>query len=97
LSRQKIPLIKPYITQEVKDKVCEVLESGYLTEGPVTKEFEEAFRTYVECSTPCLTSCTTGLEMALRVMIIGPGDEVSFPITLTRQQPMLLPSLVLIQ
>jgi methionyl-tRNA formyltransferase len=40
---KKIPLIKPYITQEVKDKVCEVLDSGYLTEGPVTKQFEDIF------------------------------------------------------
>ncbi|MBN1276490.1 MAG: DegT/DnrJ/EryC1/StrS aminotransferase family protein [Deltaproteobacteria bacterium] len=45
----KIPLIKPYITQEVKDKVCDVLDSGYLTEGPVTEEFEKAFREYVGC------------------------------------------------
>ena len=36
----KIPLIKPYITQDVKDKVCEVLDSGYLKEGPVNREFE---------------------------------------------------------
>lgn len=43
LVMKKIPLIKPYITQEVKDKVCEVLESGYLAEGGVTKEFEETF------------------------------------------------------
>ena len=43
LVMKKIPLIKPYITQEVKDKVCEVLESGYLTEGGVTREFEETF------------------------------------------------------
>ena len=36
----KIPLIKPFINQEIKNKVLEVLDSGYLTEGPVTKEFE---------------------------------------------------------
>jgi dTDP-4-amino-4,6-dideoxygalactose transaminase len=39
----KIPLIKPYITQDIKDRVCAVLDSGYLTEGPVTKEFEQSF------------------------------------------------------
>jgi len=77
---RKIPLIKPYITQEVKDKVCEVLDSGYLTEGPVTKAFEEAFRTYVGCRHAiAVTSCTTGLEMALRALRIGPGDEVLVP------------------
>ena len=77
---KKIPLIKPYITQEVKDKVCEVLDSGYLTEGPVTKQFEEAFRSYIGCKHAiAVTSCTTGLEMALRVLGIGPGDEVIVP------------------
>jgi len=76
----KIPLIKPYITQEVKDKVCEVLDSGYLTEGPVTSEFEEKFRDYIGCRHAlAVTSCTTGLEMALRVLGVGPGDEVIIP------------------
>jgi dTDP-4-amino-4,6-dideoxygalactose transaminase len=76
----KIPLIKPYITQEVKDKVCEVLDSGYLTEGPVTKQFEEAFRSYIGCNHAiAVTSCTTGMEMALRTLGIGPGDEVIIP------------------
>ncbi len=76
----KIPLIKPYMTQEIKDKVCEVLDSGYLTEGPVTKEFEAAIRDYVGCKHAiAVTSCTTGLEMALRVLGIGPGAEVIVP------------------
>ncbi|MBU4288588.1 MAG: aminotransferase class I/II-fold pyridoxal phosphate-dependent enzyme, partial [Proteobacteria bacterium] len=75
-----IPLIKPYITQEIKDKVCEVLDSGYLTEGPVTKEFEEVFKSYIGCNHAlAVTSCTTGLEMALRVLGVGSGDEVIVP------------------
>ncbi|MBW2031469.1 MAG: hypothetical protein JRJ03_15765 [Deltaproteobacteria bacterium] len=40
----RIPLVKPYITQEVKDRVSEVLDSGDLTEGQVTKAFEESMR-----------------------------------------------------
>ncbi|MCX5829552.1 MAG: DegT/DnrJ/EryC1/StrS aminotransferase family protein [Deltaproteobacteria bacterium] len=76
----KIPLIKPYITQEIKDKVCEVLDSGYLTEGPITKDFENAVKHFVGCKHAiAVTSCTTGLEMALRVFNIGPGDEVIVP------------------
>ena len=76
----KIPLIKPYITHEIKDKVWEVLESGYLTEGPVTKEFENVFRNYIGCDFGiAVTSCTTGLEVALRCLNIESGDEVIVP------------------
>ncbi len=75
-----IPLTRPYITDEVKAKVCAVLDSGYLTEGPVTAEFEAAVRRYVGCAHAlAVTSCTTGLELALRALLIGPGDEVIVP------------------
>ncbi|UCF73904.1 MAG: DegT/DnrJ/EryC1/StrS family aminotransferase [Deltaproteobacteria bacterium] len=77
---KKIPLIKPYITEEVKAKVCEVLDSGYLTEGPVTKEFEDRVKDYVGCQYAlAVSNCTVGLEMGLRAMGIGPGDEVIVP------------------
>ncbi len=77
---KNIPLIRPYITDEMKNRVCEVLDSGYLTEGPVTHELEEYFRKYIGCQHAlAVTSCTTGLEMALRVLGIGPGDEVIVP------------------
>lgn len=68
------------MTQEIKDRVCDVLDSGYLTEGPVTKEFENAVRRYVGSKHAiAVTSCTTGLEIALRALGIGPGDEVIVP------------------
>lgn len=77
---KKIPLIKPYITQEVKDRVCEVLDSGYLTEGSVTRELEDAFGAYLRARHAiAVTSCTTGLETALRALGVGPGDEVIVP------------------
>jgi perosamine synthetase len=76
----KIPLIKPYITEEVKAKVCEVLESGYLTEGPVTRELEEAIQDYTGCRYAlAVCNCTVGLETSLRAIGIGPGDEVIVP------------------
>ncbi len=76
----KIPLIKLYITDEVKAEVLKVLDSGYLTEGPVTHEFEDVFKRYIGCRHAiAVTSCTTGLEMALRAVGIGPGDEVIVP------------------
>jgi len=77
---KKIPLIKPYITKEVKDKICEVLDSGYLTEGTVTKDLENAFKNYIGCKYAlAVCNCTVGLEMALRVLGVGPGDEVIVP------------------
>ena len=75
-----IPLIKPYINKNIKEKVIEVLESGYLTEGPVTKEFENNLKKYIGCKyLHAVTSATTGLEVALRALGIGPGDEVIVP------------------
>ena len=76
----KIPLIKPFINQEIKDAVSEVLESRYLTEGPVTREFENSIKKYTGARHAiAVTSCTTGLELALRALNIGPGDEVIVP------------------
>jgi len=76
----RIPLIRPYVTDEVKARVLQVLDSGHLTEGPVTRELEKAFRDYVGARHAlAVTSCTTGLEMALRCLGIGPGDEVIVP------------------
>ena len=68
------------MNQAIKDRVNAVLESGYLTEGPVTKEFENKFKEYIGCKYAlAVTSATTGLEMALRALNIGPGDEVIVP------------------
>lgn len=79
-SKKTIPLTRPYINQEVKQKVCEVLDSGYLTEGQVTRDLERTFEDYVGCKHAiAVTSCTTGLEMALRALGVGTGDEVIIP------------------
>lgn len=75
-----IPLIKPFITQEIKDDVVKVLESGYMTEGPVTRAFEDRLRSFIGCDyLLAVTSATTGLEVALRALNIGDGDEVIVP------------------
>jgi perosamine synthetase len=76
----KIPLIKPFINEEIKKRVMDVLDSGYLTEGAVTHEFERVFAEYINAKHAiAVTSCTTGLELALRALGIGPGDEVIVP------------------
>ncbi len=80
LPADRIPLTKPFITQAVKDRISKTLDSGWITEGPVTKEFEGLFASWLGCRNAiAVTSCTTGLEAALRALKIGPGDEVIVP------------------
>lgn len=77
---KRIPLIRPYLPIGTKEKVCEVLDSGYLTEGPVTKQFEDLFSQYVGSQYAlAVCNCTVGLEVALRALGIGSGDEVIVP------------------
>jgi len=76
----RIPLIKPFVTDALKQRVCDVLNTGYLTEGPVTREFEQAIAKQSDAAhVLAVTSCTTGMELALRAMGVGPGDEVIIP------------------
>lgn len=76
----KIPLIKPYITDEVKQEVVKVLDSGFLTEGAQTHALEGAVKEYIGCSSAlAVCNCTVGLELALRSLGVGPGDEVIVP------------------
>lgn len=73
----KIPFSPPDITQEEIDAVAETLRSGWITTGPKTKQFEYKIAEY--CGTKksaCLGSATAALELTLRVLGIGPGDEV---------------------
>ena len=72
-----IPFSPPDITDVEINNVVEVLKSGWITTGPKTKEFERKISTY--CNTNqaiCLSSATAGMEMTLRVLGIGEGDEV---------------------
>ncbi len=67
----------PDITEEEINEVTEALKSGWITTGPKTKEMERKVAEL--CHTEravCLGSATACLEMSLRVMGIGPGDEV---------------------
>ena len=77
---REIALMKPFVGAEELDIVKEVLDSGYMTEGPRTHEFEEGFARYIGTKYAiATTNCTTALEIALRVIGIGPGDEVIVP------------------
>ena len=73
----KIPFSPPDITDVEINNVVEVLKSGWITTGPKTKEFEKKISQY--CNTEkavCLNSATACMEMTLRMLGIGKGDEV---------------------
>lgn len=73
----KISFSPPDITEAEIQEVAETLRSGWITTGPRTKKLEHEIAGYLH--TPkavCLNSATSSLEMTLRVLGIGPGDEV---------------------
>ena len=77
---KKIKLIEPVIGGEEINEVAAVLRSGWLSEGPKTREFEDEIKKYVGVNYAfATTSCTTALEIALRALGVGPGDEVVVP------------------
>lgn len=74
---RNIPFSPPDMSEEEVLEVSEALRSGWITTGPRTKEFERQIAQY--CHTDkavCLNSATACMELILRVLGIGPGDEV---------------------
>lgn len=70
----------PDITEEEVKEVNEALLSGWITTGPKTKKLERVIAEYVGVpNCVCLNSQTACAEMALRLLDIGPGDEVIVP------------------
>lgn len=74
---KKIPFSPPDMSEREVALVSEALHSGWITTGPKTKEFEKKIAEY--CHTDkavCLNSATACMELILRVLGVGPGDEV---------------------
>lgn len=73
----KIPFSPPDLGEQEILEVAEALRSGWITTGPRTKELERQIADF--CHTEkavCLNSATACMELVLRVLGIGPGDEV---------------------
>lgn len=75
-----IPFSPPDITQSEIDEVIDTLKSGWITTGPKTKELERQVANLCQTKKAvCLGSQTACAETTLRVLGIGPGDEVIVP------------------
>lgn len=73
----KVPFSPPDITEEEIAEVVDTLRSGWITTGPKTKRFENEIAAYCHTAkAACLNSATASLELSLRILGVGPGDEV---------------------
>ena len=72
----KVPFSPPDITEEEIAEVADTLRSGWITTGPKTKRFENEIAAYCHTAkAACLNSATASLELSLRILGVGPGDE----------------------
>lgn len=89
-TRRNIPFSPPDMTDAEMNEVAEAMKSGWITTGPRTKEFEHLISMCCQTvrqddegkplpTTVCLNSATACMELALRVLGIGEGDEVIVP------------------
>ncbi len=73
----KVPFSPPDITGEEISRVVEILRSGWITTGEKTRELERQLASWCQTNRAvCLNSGTAALELTLRLLEIGPGDEV---------------------
>jgi dTDP-4-amino-4,6-dideoxygalactose transaminase len=72
--------MKPWLGETEARAAADVVASGWLAQGPRVAEFEAAFAARVGAGHGvALSSCTTGLHLALHLLGVGPGDEVVVP------------------
>ncbi|PUU86903.1 DegT/DnrJ/EryC1/StrS aminotransferase family protein, partial [Halanaerobium sp.] len=77
MTKRNISFSPPDITEKEIKEVIDTLESGWVTTGPKTKLFEQKIAEYLKVNrTACLSSATAAMELTLRILNIGPGDEV---------------------
>ena len=77
---RNIPFSPPDMSEAEAKLASEAILSGWITTGPKTKEFERQIAAYVGTEKAvCLNSATAAMEMALRLIGVGPEDEVIVP------------------
>jgi dTDP-4-amino-4,6-dideoxygalactose transaminase len=76
-STERIPFARASITAEARQAVARVLESGWVTTGPEVAEFEREFAAFVGAEhAVAVSSCTAGIELALRALRLPAGAKV---------------------
>lgn len=77
---RNVPFSPPDMSEAEIAEVTDALRSGWITTGPKTKEFERVISEYCHTKkTVCLNSATAAMEIALRLIGVGPDDEVIVP------------------
>ena len=79
MSQPFLPFALPEIGEEEIAEVVDTLRSGWVTTGPKTRRFEQAFTEFLgdpSIESLAVNSATAGLHLALEALGIGPGDEV---------------------
>ena len=80
LKLRNIPFSPPDMSEAEAKLATEAILSGWITTGPKTKEFERQIAAYIGTNKAvCLNSATASMEMALRLIGVGPDDEVIVP------------------
>ncbi|MEV6237212.1 DegT/DnrJ/EryC1/StrS family aminotransferase [Lentzea sp. NPDC051838] len=75
-----IPVMRPLLGEEEALAAAEAVRSGWVAQGPRVRQFEEAFAASVGAQHGvAVSSCTTGLHLAVHLLGAGPGDEVVVP------------------
>lgn len=75
-----IPVMRPWLGTEEAEAAADAVTSGWVSQGPRVREFEDAFAAAVGAPyAVAVSSCTTALHLALIAAGIGSGDEVIVP------------------
>lgn len=81
MNNKFIPLSRPCFGEEEKNAVIKAMDSGWVTFGPKTLEFEKNFKKFVKSRYAAATSsATSGLHLAMIAAGITKGDEVIAPV-----------------
>ncbi|MFH1034251.1 MAG: DegT/DnrJ/EryC1/StrS family aminotransferase [Pseudomonadota bacterium] len=75
-----IPITRPIFGARERELIVQPLETGWVVQGPFVAQFEGMFASFVGAHRAlAVSSCTTGLHLALHALGVGPGDEVIVP------------------